>query len=247
MRQRGRYGFCWRADCSSHQLVVLGALQPHAVQWQQQQGLQPSVQQHDLPPQVHLVPPSEQQQLVPELLQAAPVQQQQQLQQQALQRRQRFKDLNDFYPGINRSSEDLSQGLTVVTDRLAYNAACQQAAAEAVQDLAATAAAAAAGDGSEAGSDDEFHEAHGAADLCWLHAPVRRFYDLAFSCMGEDWHAVLKPYKLATRRQLPELLRWGDGEGHTGWLLGQDGRMQACGQPSLLPDWRRLCSAAFVW
>jgi hypothetical protein len=186
-RQLDQYGFHWRSNPSSQQLVVLGEL---PVAWQQQQQQQG-------------------QQLLPLQEQPGSAQKRQR------PKRQKFKSLKTLYAGDQ----------LFFWWRVAEPAALQRAQQAALEDLApiadsaAAAAAAAAGAGDSADcveSDEEFYQAAAAAGLgsnayTLQHAPVRRFYQVGFLEPDSEPWAVLEPCALATRRGLPQLLRYVQG------------------------------------
>ncbi|KAF6260521.1 hypothetical protein COO60DRAFT_1700260 [Scenedesmus sp. NREL 46B-D3] len=205
-RQLDVYGFHWRSNPGSQQLVVLGELPGSWLQQQQQEEQQEPVL--DLQKQVSGLQQQQQQRKLQQgqpllCLQDQQFVQQQQQQQQP--RRQKFKALTMFYAGAELDWW-----------RIAETAALERAQDAAVADLAALAKtddAKAAGTGllDGVGSDEEFYESAaagaGASAFTLQQAPVRRFYQVGFLEPDSQPWAVLEPAALATRGRLPQLLR----------------------------------------
>jgi hypothetical protein len=200
-RQLDRYGFHWRSNRCSQQLVVLGELPEY---WLQQQ--------------------DEEAQRLLSTDEAGITQQQQQ---RRRPRQQRFKNLKNLYAGDKVEWWRIAEPAAVEAAQLA----AQQAALDDLQAALAGTDDAAVGSGSAdcIESDEEFYTAAvaGAGMRAYTvqDAPVRRFYQVGFLEPESQPWAVLEPVALTTRRGMPELLRYarlcslGSLRGMHAWLL----------------------------
>jgi hypothetical protein len=203
-RQCERYGFDWRSNPSSQQLVVLGELPEGWLDGQQQ----PLAEQGG--PELALQAQGSQQQqqqgqAAPALLDSSEVQQQQQQQRQLQLRRQKFKHLKELYAGDKLDWWRIDEAAVLDSAEMMALIDLTEPAEAVIpaEDYAPVA---------EPESDEEFYEAAaagsvGAGGLTLQQAPVRRFYRVGFLEPDRQPWAVVEPVALVTRRDLPQLLR----------------------------------------